>query len=71
MLFIFVLHHASELEQLLDGPGPNDFLFVIEQLIKHPENLSSSHFLLTLSAFLLHQLNQRNELVEQCVLDLF
>ena len=64
MLLVIILHDRSNVQKNIDGLILNLLVLVIKQLVKHPENLGRSFILLALSAFLLHELDQGNKLVQ-------
>ena len=63
MFLVIVLHHSPNIQKNINGLIFDLLVFVIKELIKHPEYLTSSLVLLSLCALLLHKLDKWDELV--------
>lgn len=70
MFLVIILHDGPNIEENVDGFILDGLIIVIQQLIKHPENLVGRLILLDLRALFLHELNQGNKLVQKSDLDL-
>lgn len=69
VLFVLVLDDVSDIKQFLNGSVSYDLGWVVQEVVQESEYLPGSHLLFGLRALLLHQLNERNELLEEGDLD--
>ena len=70
VFLVIILHNSPDVQKNINGFIFDRFIFVIQQLVKHPKDFSGSLVLLSLCALLLHKLDKWDELVQQSNLDL-
>jgi len=70
MLLVIVLYDCPDVEKNIDSFVLHSLVIIVEQLIKHAEDLIGRLILLNLRALFLHELDQGDKLVQESDLDL-
>lgn len=63
VFLVIILHNSPDVQKNINGFIFDLLIFVIQQLVEHPKDFSSSLVLLSLCALLLHKLDKWDELV--------